>query len=183
MSTRQRVSGLGVVFTSTQAIQLLSFKMIIITVLSLQFYLLPYFHSFPVLTALLRGGKRAASSEVLVWSYMTEFLDEHQSTAPEASNISPSCCCCCVSLGLPPHPQLFLHWRLHTVTSKREGPGIDSWLRVVGGRKRNGKQKTPPYSGVKSCSGESRNQSNLLFYSHYGDVLRALSLRLKTRDR
>lgn len=89
--------------------------------------------------------------------FAPDFRAEHQSAAPEAFNISPSCCCCRVNIRLPPHPQLFLHPRLHTVTSKRESSGIDSRIRVVGVRKRSSKWRTPPSSGVKSSSGESGN--------------------------
>lgn len=91
--------------------------------------------------------------------------------APEAFNIPPSCCCCCVNMRLPPHPQLFLHPRLHTVTSKRESSGIDSRIRVVGVGKRSSKRRTPPSSGVKSSSGESGtaapiNQTCYFFSPH-----------------
>lgn len=108
--------------------------------------------------------------------------------SPRAFTVSPSCCRRCVNISLPPRPQLFLHRRIHAVTSKRESSRIDSRLRVVGVRKRNNKQRTAPCSSVKSSPGESLNsapinQTCYFFPPHHGDFLHALRLRLKTRDR
>lgn len=169
MSSRQRASGLGVVrppFSSTQPGRLLRKS---------PSFLYDSFYGFI-------GSSTPPPRRCLLGRTWTEFLAEQQSAtvlfvAAVEAPVLP-----------PPLAAIFTLKASHCHLG--EGRFWNRFLAPRGGRKekkatQTEKQHHGPESRVPLVKHGTRSadQSDLLFSSHYGNVLHARRLRLKTRDR